>query len=182
MPKKLTQEQFLERAREVHEDRFDYSLVNYINNRVKIQIICKQHGIFNQSPINHLNGQGCFLCASQIRNSKLANFNKKDLDFYLNKSSIIHNNFYDYSLVEYKSSMTKVKIICPVHGVFEQTFNAHVNQKKGCSQCAENILINSNIFIEKAMSVHDNLYDYSLIDYFGAHHKIQIICHKHGVF
>lgn len=182
MPKKLTQEQFLIRAKEVHSDTYNYSLVNYVNNRTIIQIICNQHGIFDQNPVNHLNNQGCPSCASLIRNNKLSNLNRKDLKFYLDKANIIHDNFYNYELVEYTTSVDKVKIICPFHGVFEQTFNAHVNQNKGCSLCADNLLVDNESFIIKAMSVHNNLYDYSLVNYTGAHNKIEIICKEHDVF
>lgn len=39
---------FIEKAIKRHGGNYDYSLVNYINSRTKVQIICKIHGIFEQ--------------------------------------------------------------------------------------------------------------------------------------
>lgn len=173
---------FIDNAKKVHGNLFDYNLVVYKNNRVKIKILCKIHGEFEQRPISHLNGHGCPFCGAESRNNKLSNFFRKDALFYIDKANIIYNFFYDYKLVEYISSIIKVKIICPIHGIFEQTFNGHVNGKRGCQKCAGNILINNDDFIEKVKNVHGNLYNYKLVNYRGAHIKIIIICIKHGEF
>lgn len=61
-----TQNQFILDARKVHGDRYDYSLVEYTNNTIKIEIICKKHGIFLQTPANHLQGQGCPICSDRV--------------------------------------------------------------------------------------------------------------------
>jgi len=71
MPKKLTKEQFVERANKIHEDKYDYSAVEYVNNYTKVKIKCNKHGtIFWQTPGNHLSGiTTCVACAVQKRKS-----------------------------------------------------------------------------------------------------------------
>lgn len=72
MPKKLTQEEFIKRAVEVHNDKYDYSKVNYINNTTKICIICPKHGAFFQTPNMHLyQKQGCKKCRSDKMKKKI---------------------------------------------------------------------------------------------------------------
>lgn len=100
----------------------------------------------------------------------------------------IHRDKYDYSLVSYRTMHTKVKIVCPIHGEFEQTPNAHIRQQQGCRKCST--LLQSSIqksntfdFIQKAKSIHNNEYDYSKVEYGkNAHEKIEIICKEHGSF
>lgn len=134
--KKLTTEQFITKAKSIQGDRYVYSLVEYKTIHVKVKIICKKHGVFEQAPSNHIAGQGCKMCANEILS--LLALNKKvfttKLEFS-NKASIIHNNKYNYSLVEYVHSKTKVKIICPTHGEFAQLPYSHL-QGHGCKACA----------------------------------------------
>jgi len=167
------QEKFLLKSIIKHEDRYDYSLVEYESSRKKIKIICKEHGIFEQEPANHLRGQGCPMCAGVKKYTK---------DSFIMESNIVHNNFYDYSLVEYKNNKTKVKIICPEHGIFEVRPDNHKNKKSGCSKCANNHLYSNDEYISKCNIVHNNFYNYSLVEYKNAHDKIKIICPIHGVF
>jgi len=169
--KKFTKEQFINKSNIVHNFEYDYSLVNYINVKTKVIIICKKHGEFKQTPKNHLNKQGCPLCYGNSRLNK---------DEFIKRSNIIHNNKYDYSLVKYKNNKTKVKIICPVHGIFEQTPNSHL-LNIGCNKCAKNILTTEQ-FIKKCKNIHGDKYDYSLVNYKNTMIKINIICSKHGIF
>lgn len=100
----------------------------------------------------------------------------------------IHSDKYDYSLVNYRTMHTKVKIICPIHGEFEQTPNAHIRQQQGCRKCST--LLHSSTqksntfdFIQKAKSIHNNEYNYSKVEYGkNAHEKVEIICKEHGSF
>ena len=62
MSNNLKQENVIERFEIVHGDKYDYSLVEYVNSKSKIKIICKEHGIFEQIPNSHLNGNGCKKC------------------------------------------------------------------------------------------------------------------------
>lgn len=99
--RKLTTNEFVEKAKKVHGDEYDYSLVNYINAQTKVKIICKQHGIFEQKPHNHLNGTKCPLC----------NRHNWTTESFIKEAIKIHGNKYDYSKTEYKSVREKVCII-----------------------------------------------------------------------
>ena len=115
-------------AKLVHNNKYDYSLVKYINNQTNVKIICTIHGEFEQIPKNHLNGAGCFKCGHENRPSL-------DQEVFIDKCNIIHNNLYGYSLVNYKTSHVKIKILCNIHGEFSQTPNSHRNGA-GCPYCA----------------------------------------------
>lgn len=104
-------------------------------------------------------------------------------DEFIKKATSVHGNKYDYSLVEYKNSKTNVKIICPIHGVFEQTPDKHINAKQGCPTCAGNIKKTTEQFIEKAIKIHGKKkYDYSKVNYINRNTNVIIICPEHGEF
>jgi hypothetical protein len=122
--------EFPTRAALIHHNKYDYSLVSYQGAHVKVTIICPMHGEFQQGPNNHINGEGCASCGSIASNKNAST--KARLNFKT-KANIIHNNLYDYSLVNYKNSYTKIKIICKNHGEFEQTPGSHINKKSRMS-------------------------------------------------
>ncbi len=175
--KKLTTEQFIEKAKEIHGNKYDYLLTEYKNNKTKIKIICSEHGEFEQIPLTHLKGQGCKKCGSQ--SSGL--LRKLTTEDFIEKARLVHGDNYDYSLVEYMNSSSKVVIICPVHGEFEQECNSHL-MGSGCSKCVGLKKLTTEDFIEKARLVHGNNYDYSLIEYMNSISKVVIICSIHGEF
>jgi len=72
---KSTTEKFIEKAKKVHGDKYDYSLVNYTNNRTKVEIICKEHGVFIQTPEKHiLKSRGCPTCKSSKGELQISNY------------------------------------------------------------------------------------------------------------
>lgn len=164
---------FLEKAKLVHGNKYDYSNANYVNSKSKIKIICKIHGIFEQSPTLHISGSGCPLCNGKF---KLSN------EEFIIRANHVHSNKYDYSLVNYINSNTKIKIICKTHGIFEQTPISHINKKNGCAKCYGNTLKTTKEFIELVSSLHNNEYDYSQVNYINSQIKVKIICKKHGEF
>lgn len=119
--KHLTNNEFIKRAKEIHGNKYDYSKVKYKNSTEKICIICSNHGEFWQRPSEHLKGSGCYTCANKRKGIS----SKSDLNTFISKANEVHNNFYDYSVTEYKNSKSKVCIICPRHGAFWQSPNAH---------------------------------------------------------
>ena len=132
---KLSKDEFVKRAEEVHGNKYDYSKVEYVNKHTKICIICHEHGEFWQSPNNHLAGNGCRKCwLKRNLTSKLSN-----TEVFINKAKQIHGNKYDYSKTIYEHSLKKVCIICPEHGEFWQTPNSHLNGQ-GCPICNESTL------------------------------------------
>ena len=112
--KKLTTEQFIKKAKQVHKNTYDYSLVEYVNNSTKVKIICSIHGEFEQTPAGHLSGYKCQKCTTDINSKK----QRLTTEEFVEKANKIHNNKYDYSLVEYITNCIKVKIICKEHGIF----------------------------------------------------------------
>ena len=173
MGRKLTTKEFITRAKDVHGGKYDYSLVEYVNNRTKVRIICPEHGVFEQIPSNHLLGHGCLQCINNQRRSTTGEF--------ITRAREIHGDRYDYSLVKYVNAQTKVKIICPEHGVFEQTPSEHL-RKQGCPYCGGTKKLTVKDFITRACEIHGGKYDYSLVDYINAMVKVRIVCPKHGIF
>lgn len=100
---------------------------------------------------------------------------------FIKDATLTHKNKYDYSLVEYKNVNKKIRIICPRHGVFEQTAKSH-REGLGCDNCSGTFKLTIEEFISKSKIVHDNKYDYSLVDYTGGKKIVKIICPKHGEF
>ena len=178
MPKKLTQEEFIQKAKAIHGDKYDYSKTIYLGCYNKINIICKKHGIFKQIASEHISGSGCKLCRNENYKLKYSS-NKEE---FIKKAIKIHGEKYDYSLVNYTNAKNKIKIICKEHGTFKQLPHNHL-QGRGCKQCSELILLKNNkTFIKNAMKVHGNKYDYSLVEYKGNKIKVKIICKEHGIF
>jgi hypothetical protein len=128
MAERKTTSEFIEQARKFHGDKYDYSLVEYINSRTKVKIICPEHGVFEQTPSSH-KGRGCNKCGINQAISKIT----CNTEQFIEKARKVHGDRYDYSLVDYVNCQTKVKIICPMHGVFEQTPSSHY--KSICNKC-----------------------------------------------
>jgi len=84
MKKSKTTTEFIEDAKKVHGDLYDYSKVKYINNSSKIKIICKIHGVFEQVPISHLNRKGCFECGK----AKRTGYRRTTKEFILDSQDI----------------------------------------------------------------------------------------------
>jgi len=178
LKKRNTIEDFIRMAKEIHGDKYDYSKVNYVNNKTKVCIICPEHGEFWQRPIHHLyKKNGCPLCNGGVRLCK---------EEFIEKAKGIHGNKYDYSKVEYVNSQTKVCIVCPEHGEFWQTPNSHLNGN-GCFDCSyiergKKRNSSTDEFIKKAKKIHGDKYDYSKVKYDKAITKVCIICPEHGEF
>lgn len=150
---------FIKQSNLKHHNFYDYSKANYINDSTKLNIICPIHGEFLQMPNKHLGGQGCPYC--KISKTKQTNI-KKYSELFPNKSSRVHNNFYDYSNTNYIDAKTPVSIICPKHGVFKQIPSNHLDGK-GCPKCnqsrgeskIERYLIDNNIKYESQKKFDD---------------------------
>ncbi len=172
MRKKITIEEFIERSDKVHNNKYDYSYIKYSDTNTKVDIVCKIHGTFNQSPISHMSGRGCPECG---------NNKKVTTEEFIERCSKLHNNKYDYSLTKYVNKHKPISIICPEHGIFESTPQSHFFKKVGCKECSGRVT-NTEEFIKKSSYVHNNKYDYSLVEYSGSKKKVKIICPEHGEF
>ena len=180
---RMTLEEFIERSRIIHNNKYDYSKVNYTNATTEVIIICPKHEDFKQTPSSHLCGNGCKKCA----NEKLAEIKTLILEEFIERANAVHGiGTYDYSKVKYIDSRTEVIITCPKHGDFPQTPDSHWHGR-GCKKCAnEKLSISSKLtleeFIKRANEIHDNIYDYSKVVYVGYDAEVIITCPKHGDF
>lgn len=183
MSKKLTTEEFINRAKKVHGEKYDYSELVYKSQLEKVIFKCPIHNtLVSMLPSNHLAGKGCRKCGYESIYNKVAKTKEK----FIEEANKAHNNFYDYSLVEYINARQKVKIICPKHGIFEQTPDGHL-RPSGCKKCRNEKVgkINSftkEEFVEKANQKHNFKYDYSKTEYVNENTKLCIICPIHGEF
>ena len=168
-----TTDVFITKCKNKYGDKYDYSKVEYKDNKTKVCIICPEHGEFWQTPNKFLSGRACVKCADEERRLR------KEKSF-IERSKEIHNNKYDYSKVKYINNHTKVCIICPEHGEFWQTPNGHLSGQ-GCNLCFKP-MHNAQSFIEEAKKIHGDKYDYSKVEYKTAKKKVCIICPEHGEF
>jgi len=169
--KKLTTQEFIDKANKVHNNKYDYSKTNYFGSKVKVIIICKQHGEFLQTPNNHLK-YGCYICGQKQLTTKQ----------FIKKVTGIHGNRYDYSKTIYLNSRTKISIMCKRHGKFLQSPHKHL-MGSGCPKCSiKEKKLSFASFIKKATKLHNNRYDYSKVNYINNKTKVIIICLKHGKF
>lgn len=175
--KKLNTKIFIEKAKIIHGNKYDYSKTEYINSRTKVCIICPKHGEFWQNANSHLQGNGCEKCGNKNKGSK----KKLSKEEFILRAREMHGWKYDYSKVEYVNSKTPVCIICPEHGEFWQSPSMHL-QGQGCRKCYGNYKSNTEEFIEKARKVHEDKYNYSKVEYVGNKNYVCIICPIHGEF
>ena len=178
--------EFITKAKEIHGDKYDYSKVEYINCDTKVCIIChekdefgEEHGEFWVTPYKHLKrSYGCSKCSGRY---------KYGVDTFIKRANLIHNFEYDYSKVEYKGTDTKVCVICKYHGEFMIKPSKHLSGQ-GCPKCRYIKSANGrrrtiDEVINKAISIHGDRYDYSMIsEYKNDRTKYPIICNEHGVF
>ena len=161
----MNTEEFIERAKNIHGNKYDYSKVEYKRNDKKVCIICPKHGEFWQTPKSHLRGADCSKCYEERRGKN----RQYSLEDFIAKAKSVHGDKYDYSKVEYIDSKTKVCIICKEHGEFLQT-PAHHLQGQGCKLCnydksSKEQRKSKEDFIKDAIKIHGNKYDYSKVDY-----------------
>lgn len=180
--KKLSLNEFIERAKLIHSNKYDYSKVKYVNLATKVEIFCPVHGHFQQTPRNHLQGQGCPKCGllKQIKSRT------PPVELFIKKARKIHGSNYDYSKVKYINNHTNVEIRCKKHGKFFQRPSKHLSGH-GCPKCgiikmAKGISLSQEEFIDKANKIHQGKYDYSNAKYINNREKVKIICPIHGVF
>ena len=130
-PRQKTTQEFIEDAKRVHGDTYDYSKSVYAGAQKKIEIYCPQHGSFSQSATSHLGGGGCPACWEERRGIARR---QNSIDDFLEKARSKHGDKYDYSQVKLEMLTKEVDIICPKHGVFQQKASYHL-KGHGCRKC-----------------------------------------------
>lgn len=173
---------FINKSKNVHGDKYNYSKVEYIGSNIKVCIICPKHGEFYQTPSNHLSGKECIKCSYEKRGVNLTSSNQK----FITKAQKKHGNKYEYSKLKYVNAKIKVCITCPKHGDFYQLPSKHLYGNT-CPNCADEIRNLNNIktnddFIEESKIKHNNIYFYDKVNYINAKTNVSIICKNHGEF
>lgn len=168
---------FINKANNVHNNKYLYPEQPYTNQHTKIKIICSIHGEFWQTPNSHLNGCGCPICYGKP---------KSTLENFVEKSNLIHNNKFDYSKSIYVNNKTHLIITCPIHGDFKQTPHGHLSGR-GCVKCKEDNYIPKNKltteeFILRSNFIHKDKYNYNKVIYSSLQKEVIIICSEHGEF
>ena len=166
--------EFISKANKIHNFKYDYKYLeeDYKDNKTKVRIVCREHGIFIQSPNSHLRGDGCNSCVRR---------DFKSIESFIMESNKVHNSKYDYSKVNFVSVKSDVIIICPEHGEFEQNAYNHI-LGSGCRKCSECEKHTQESVLDKFREVHGDRYDYSLVNFKSIRENVEIICKKHGSF
>jgi hypothetical protein len=190
--KRLSLEDVIDEFRKIHGDKYDYSKITYKNTKIKLTIVCPEHGEFRQTRYTHKRA-GCPECGKKTAGEKLSKFlrDKSPIPWefkeFKEKAEEIHNFRYEYPEQTFSPRQKYVTVICKKHGEFKQPIVGHINGN-GCSRCkgeefAARVSYSKEQFIERAIEVHGNFYDYSEVVYKpNSREKIKIICPIHGEF
>ena len=167
-----TTESFIAKAIKKHGNTYSYEKVNYITAHTKIEITCKIHGPFEQTPASHFRGNGCSKCSGTCPHTT---------ESFIVEAIKKHGNTYSYENVKYINIDRKINITCGSHGDFEQTPYCHLHGQ-GCSKCSGNCPHTTESFIVEAIKKHGNTYSYEKVDYVNNGTKLTITCKEHGPF
>jgi very-short-patch-repair endonuclease len=155
MGAKITQDEYIARAKEKHGNRFDYRLVEYRTMQDKIKIICTNHGQFEQKAQGHLMQKyGCLKCAQEnvcAENGRKTT--QKTTEQFIKEVKGVHGDKYCYSTTKYKTCNDFVEIICKKHGMFKQRAHNH-RAGMGCQQCySDYIRVIGSIYTTNGLSL-----------------------------
>lgn len=185
VPASLTTQEFVARAREVHGDRYDYSLTLYISTKTKVVIGCPEHGDFEQVPNRHLSdGRGCPQCTQ----ARVADKARLTTEEFVERAQEVHEGAYDYSMTTYTGARAKVRITCPEHGPFDVTATSHINKAVGCPECTRrrvsaSMRTNPDEWLARLRSVlGEDRYDYRETKYVDRTTDVRVFCKEHGPF
>lgn len=172
--KRSTTEKYIEKVVRKHGARYDYSKVIYVHSMEPIEVICRQHGSFAIVASSHLTGRGCQKCGRDEA--------KGTTEEFITKAKELYGDRFDYSKTVYITLRTKIEIVCREHGSFKLYPYAHLTGNGGCRTCSGNKPMTTEEYIQRARSLHGDLYDYSETCYISARKKVTISCSKHGNF
>lgn len=183
---KISTEEYIQRAKSVHGDKYNYELTEYVDVNTLITITCKKHGPIKVNPCTHIRcGSGCIECARDEK-IRTAPTNTKS---FIEKAQKIHGNKYDYSKVDYKGYKTPVEITCPIHGSFWMKPYIHLQPiyQQGCKKCAIEKRVkertgNKEEFISKSNTFYNFKYNYDKVEYINRLTPVIITCPTHGDF
>lgn len=184
MGKKLTTQDVINKFKSIHGSTYDYSLVDYQGDSKKVKIICKTHGIFEQQPGAHgRQKQRCPKCSAIIigKTQQIGN-----IEFIKRIEQVFGKDTFDYSKLNYEGAHKDVTLICKKCGNVETKDPKSFYLGYGCLKCRVKQRnpkqITKKEFLERAIKIHGEKYDYSKIEYNSINDEVEIICSKHGSF
>lgn len=165
---------FLEQAKALYGEEYDYSKVVYENSYTKVKILCKKHGYFYKTPNDHISGSGCPVCSK--------NKSSKTQEVFINQLKSYRGDEFIYDKTHYINATTKVIVTCPKHGDKEAT-PVHLLLRTAPFKCPDCLLERKHDqFIKRAKELHGNKYDYSKAKFVKNLERLEIICPIHGSF
>lgn len=171
MAKKITQDEFIARAKEIHGDRYGLDKAVYVDVKTPVILICKEHGDFPITPDKLFHAhQGCPKCAGK----------KKTTEDFIKEAKAVHGGKYDYSKTIYTLSKNKVVITCPIHGDFTMLPYNHVVLGCDCPECSNVAKVTKEMFLRRAEEKYGDKFDYSHINYVNNETEIEIKCNVCG--
>ena len=175
MPKRITTEQFIEKARAVHGDKYDYSKVVYIRRKNKVKVVCPLHGDFLVRGCKHLVGRGCPKCRGKTVSPR-----KLTTEIFIQRAKARHGDRYDYSKAVYTGSNHKIEIGCKKHGFFWVRASSHLGTDKACPKCGKEANGKKHKrthaqFLVEAQKRHGDKYRY-LTEYTHSQEYLSIEC------
>jgi hypothetical protein len=173
MPRRQSQEEFIEKSKLIFGNTFDYSKVKYKNSWTPVVIICPLHGEFAIAPKDHLcYKRGCKICAGRTYNTNT----------FIQKAKSIHGDKFLYDKTIFVGVKKPVIITCKIHGNFEQMPDKHINARHGCPRCDKSAEKSLEYIVQRGTEIHNGFYDYSKSVFTKMFNKIIIICPNHGEF
>lgn len=175
---RLTYDDFIQRAKEIHGSKYDYSLItkdNFNGATSYVSIICPTHGIFKQKASNHLMGQGCAKCAHDL----LHKTKSMPMDEFLTRVKHLYGDRFDMSKVVFENVSTPITVTCKKHGDFYVT-PRYFLRGYGCPKCDGFGKYTTQHFVDLAKQVHGEHYDYTFSNYKQSREHIEIVCNKCG--
>ena len=170
-----TQVEFIKRCEEKHPNKLDYSKTIYINQKTPAIFICKTCSTeFTRDPAHMLGegrSHGCVVCNGGV---------KDDLPTFIIKANLKHDNKFNYDLVEYVNSLTKIKIKCPDSHIFEQTPSHHLNGD-GCRRCRGYYRTQED-FETESKEIFPSMFDYSKTKFIDMSTPVILICSRKHEF
>ena len=153
---RLSTEDFIRRSNEVHNGKYDYSLVDYLTSDDDVTIICPKHGEFRQRASNHVNNNyGCWECGQ-----KESGINRRVTDIeWKERFNIVHQDMYDYTNFQSSGAMNKSKIRCRKHGDFLQEPIVHA-KGHGCPKCLKKNQTKVYNFLKEIFPNQEIYYDF----------------------
>jgi Zn ribbon nucleic-acid-binding protein len=186
--RKLTTEEFKQKFEKKYGKLYDLSKVDYINNKTEVTVICPIHGEFHKRPDLLLDGCKCPKCSKTARTTE---------DDFIKKAKYVHNNFFEYEKGSFVNVSSKVGVICPIHGIFYQKANNHLNGAN-CPKCKHDKIIHkitklqtknkstvkydTDTFVKKVQQLYGDKYILENIKYVNNRTPIYVGCKEHGYF